>query len=286
MKKTLFIILFAAVAIVTSCKKPDYSISIGTDITEESVVITAKNPITINYTITSPTGVLGVDVESSSNIVIKHFPMSETSGIVTASLLSWGENSYVAIKAGNGTNEAEYRLALEMETITMSGPSTLDVAPAGGEVPIAFDSNVDCEILIPADYQSWISLSDQTKVITPRSATLNIAANEDVARSAKVTVRSKSAPELKIIYTIEQAGILNNLVITYFRSDIVAPNLVGTGAEGMIYWGDGYSLTWVENATHFYTDGAREHSIEIHTKASAFEFPNIHGVSKINMKDF
>lgn len=283
--KILFVALLAVA--VASCKKPDYSISISTDIKEESIVITKKTPVTINYSIASPTGVLEVKVESSSNIVTRHFSDDGMlSGIVTASLLESGNDSFVKISANNGVNQAEYTLKLEMETIDSDGRTDINVEAAGGNVPLKIRSNVDYEIVIPEEAAGWISVVDGTKTMTPYTINLKVEANEDVKRSAIVTVRSKTAAEVKTDFTLTQAGVLKNLVITVGKSTAYAPNLLGNNLVGKIYWGDTYSVDWMKGAEHVYSDGIKDHIMEIHTNATGFEFSKMIGVTKISIKDF
>ena len=282
-------ILFAAfVALaVFSCKKPDYSVSITTDIQEESIVITKKTPVTIKYSVNYSEGVLNVKAESSANIVTKHFA-DGASGIVTASLLESGNDSYVKITADNGTNQAEYTLKLEMETIVSDGETEIEVTPAGGKVALKIKTNVEYELVIPEDYASWITADspESTKTIVPYSVYVNIAPNEDVTRTGKVSIVSKTAKEVKTEFSITQVGVLKNLKISVGKASITAPNLLGTNPTGKIYWGDKFSVDWMSGAEHDYTDGIKNHVMEIHTKATGFEFTKMTGVTKIDIRDF
>lgn len=277
------VILVLALA---SCKKTDYSISITTDIKESSVVITKNTPVSIVYSIASPTGVLDFTVESSPNIRTKHIPEDDFNGVVTASLIEAGADSYVRIIADNGTNKAEFLLNFEMENIIGDGSSEVSVSPAGGDVPLQIKSNVAYEVLIPEEAQSWIQLSESSKTMTPYTVMLNVAANEDVDRSATVIVRSKTAAEIKASFHIAQEGILNNLKFTFGKAGIQAPMLLGDNPSGMIFWGDGYFTEWIPGATHSYIDGVKDHFVEIHTLATGFELSAMTGISKIDLTDF
>lgn len=283
-------ILFAAffALAVFSCKKPDYSVSITTDIQEESIVITKKTPVTIKYNVHYSEGVLSVKIESSDNIYTKHITNDDASGIVTASLLESGNGSYVRITADNGTNTAEYTLKLEMETIVSDGDTELDITPDGGRVALKIKTNVEYELVIPEDYASWITPDspEATKLITPYTVYVNVAPNEDVTRTGKLTVVSKTAKEIKTEFTITQAGVLKNLRIGVGKASITAPDLLGTDPTGKIYWGDKFSVDWMSGAEHDYTDGIKDHVMEIHTKATGFEFSKMTGVTKIDVKDF
>lgn len=289
MKQIKYILSAAFVALaVISCKKPDYSVSITTDIQEESIVITKKTPVTIKYSVNYSEGVLNVKVESSDNIYTKHIADDDASGIVTASLLESGNDSYVKITADNGTNQAEYTLKLEMETIVSDGKTEIEVTPAGGKVALKIKTNVEYELVIPEDYASWITADspESTKTIVPYSVYVNIAPNEDVTRTGKVSIVSKTAKEVKTEFSITQVGVLKNLKISVGKASITAPDLLGNNPEGKIYWGDKYSVDWMSGAEHDYTDGIKNHVMEIHTKATGFEFKKMTGVTKIDIRDF
>ena len=283
-------ILFAALVAlaVISCKKHDYSVSITTDILEESIVITKKTPVTIKYSVNYSEGVLNVTIKSSANIVTKHFTDDGVSGIVTASLLESGNDSYVRIIADNGTNTAEYTLKLEMENIVSDGDTEINVIPDGGKVALKIKSNVDYELEIPEECASWITpdAAESTKTMLPYTVYVNVAKNEDVARTAKLIVKSTASKEIRSEFTIVQAGVLNNLRIGCGKASITAPNLLGTDPSGKIYWGDKFSVDWVKDASHTYTDGIKNHVMEIHTKATGFEFTKMTGVTKIDIRDF
>ena len=282
--------MFAALVAlaVISCKKHDYSVSITTDILEESIVITKKTPVTIKYSVNYSEGVLNVTIKSSANIVTKHFTDDGVSGIVTASLLESGNDSYVRIIADNGTNTAEYTLKLEMENIVSDGDTEINVIPDGGKVALKIKSNVDYELEIPEECASWITpdAAESTKTMLPYTVYVNVAKNEDVARTAKLIVKSTASKEIRSEFTIVQAGVLNNLRIGCGKASITAPNLLGTDPSGKIYWGDKFSVDWVKDASHTYTDGIKNHVMEIHTKATGFEFTKMTGVTKIDIRDF
>lgn len=289
MKQIKYILSAAFVALaVISCKKPDYSVSITTDIQEESIVITKKTPVTIKYSVNYSEGVLNVKVESSDNIYTKHIANDDASGIVTASLLESGNDSYVKITADNGTNQAEYTLKLEMENIVSDGQTDLNVTADGGKIALKIKTNVEYELIIPEEYTSWITpdAPETTKTMTPYTVYVNVAPNEDVTRSAKLTVVSKTAKEVKTEFSITQVGVLKNLKISVGKASITAPDLLGTSPEGKIYWGDKYSVDWMTGAEHDYTDGIKDHVMEIHTKATGFEFKKMTGVTKIDIRDF
>jgi len=286
-KVKISVILLAAVSLLlSSCKKTDYSISITTDQTEESIVITAATPLIVKYTINSPTGVVSVKCETSDNISYTHLPYSDKmSGQLILTLVETGENSYAKIIADNGTNKATYTLGLEMETIKREGAEVIDVPAEGQFLSLNVLTNVDFHVIVSKEAADWIILTD-SKTIVSKEIKLYIDTNEDVNRSGVVTVTSNNSDEIKTTFTINQAGILNNLIATYTKTSIVAPDILGTNPSGTIYWGDGYKLAWSSGAKHSYTDTASRHDVEIHTKSNSCKFNSLLGVSKVNLVDF
>lgn len=272
-------------AIAASCSKPDYSISISTNIQEESIVITSATPVIMEYTVNSSTGVSSVEYSSSSNITVTHIPASDKkSGKLILTLKYSNEDSYVQLDAANEQQSASYRIKLEMETIRREGDETVTVGVNGGNFTINVSTNVEFEVSIPEDAREWLSVNS-SKTIATKGISLTATANDDVNRSAKITVYSKTAKEVNTTYIIEQAGILNNIRYTNEKDTATAPDLLGDNPSGKIYWGDGFTLDWSSGAMHRYSGSTMKHTIEIHTKSTGFKFNNLLGVSKIDITD-
>ena len=82
--------------------------------------------------------------------------------------------------------------------------ATKNVSRTGGEVTLSFITNVDCEAVVDADGQGWISVAS-TRALERKSVTLNVAANTGDRRSAKVKVQSLDGT-LSVEYTVIQMG--------------------------------------------------------------------------------
>lgn len=83
--------------------------------------------------------------------------------------------------------------------------NTFDVPVEGGSVEITYQTNVECKVVIPENAKSWISMSEATKALTTKSATLTVAENTTYAdREAVVKVVSANNDELFAEYTIKQ----------------------------------------------------------------------------------
>ena len=79
------------------------------------------------------------------------------------------------------------------------------VTAKGGNVVIDYQTNVDCEVIIPVEAQDWITVAPATKGLTTHSTTLNIVENKtDEQRQATVKVVSTNNRELFAEYIIIQ----------------------------------------------------------------------------------
>ena len=109
------------------------------------------------------------------------------------------------------------------ETIIADENDTFNVPAEGGTVELAYQTSVECEVIIPEEAQSWISLaSDATKGLVSESVGLNIAKNNTgVQRSAVVKVVKKDDSSLSVEYTITQERNMD-YVILYTTSDFYA----------------------------------------------------------------
>ena len=283
--KRLTLALIAG-ALAFSCAKPDYSISIKTNITEESILITAATPVIVEYVINSSTGVRTVEYAASDNIAVTHIPASDKkSGKLILTLKYSNEDSYVPLDAANEQQSASYRIKLEMETIRREGDETVTVGVNGGNFTVKVNTNVEFEVSIPESAQEWISVNP-SKTIATKDINLTATANDDVNRTAEITVYSKTAREVCTTFIINQAGVLNNLRYTNEKDTATAPDLLGNNPSGKIYWGDGFTLDWSSGAMHRYSGSAMKHNIEIHTKSTGFKFNSLLGVSKIDISEF
>ena len=103
------------------------------------------------------------------------------------------------------------------EAIIAGENNSFNLPVEGGTVEIAYQTTVECEVVIPKEAQSWISLTDDTKALVSEKATLTVAENTIGERSAVVKVVAKNNSELMAEYTIVQQS--SYLMIKYTTSD-------------------------------------------------------------------
>ena len=118
----------------------------------------------------------------------------------------------------------EYTINQEQNNALLADENnTFTVPSEGGEVVIEYQTNVDCEVIIPEEAKDWITFAPATRGLVSESITLVVAENTtDSLRSAIVKVVAMGNAELLAEYTITQG---TRYCICYTSSDgkIVKP---------------------------------------------------------------
>ena len=95
---------------------------------------------------------------------------------------------------------------VQNDAIIADENNTFNLNGCAQSINIAYQTNVECEVVIPEEAKSWISFAPATRALVNESATLNIAENNTGAeRSAVVKVVAANNSELFAEYTITQA---------------------------------------------------------------------------------
>ena len=134
--------------------------------------------------------------------------VSESATLTVAENTTYSERSAVVkvVKVGDNTLFAEYTInQVQNDAIIADENNTFNLKGWAQSINIAYKTNVECEVIIPEEAQSWISLAPATRALVNESATLNIAENNTGAeRSAVVKVVAANNNELVAEYTITQ----------------------------------------------------------------------------------
>ena len=164
----------------------------------------------IGYTVTSVTDRVTVEVTSSADIKAK-VACDDESGLTGKIHIATGatldEYSKVIVFVSNGDKVIMRSITFEAAGLIVEDSATKQVAAEGGEVALEFLSNVEYEVVIPEEAQSWISVVPATRVMEKQTITLKLEPNEGYYRSATVTVQSPDGT-LKLEYQVEQNGDL------------------------------------------------------------------------------
>ena len=106
----------------------------------------------------------------------------------------------------NAELAVEYTINQEQNDAILSDENnTFTVPSVGGKVVINYQTNIDCEVIIPDGAQDWITIAPASRGLSTYSTTLNIAENNSgKERSCVVKVTSPGDNELFAEYTIVQ----------------------------------------------------------------------------------
>ena len=134
--------------------------------------------------------------------------VAENINLNIAENTTYSERSAVVkvVKVGDNTLFAEYTInQVQNNAIIADKNNTFNLKGWAQSINIAYKTNVECEVVIPEEAQSWISLAPATRALVDESATLNITENNTGAeRSAVVKVVATNNNELVAEYTITQ----------------------------------------------------------------------------------
>ena len=133
---------------------------------------------------------------------------SESATLTVAENTTYSERSAVVkvVKVGDNTLFAEYTInQVQNDAIIADENNTFNLNCLAQSINIAYQTNVECAVVIPEEAKSWISLAPATRALVNESATLNIAENNTGAdRSVVVKVVAANNNELVAEYTITQ----------------------------------------------------------------------------------
>ena len=90
------------------------------------------------------------------------------------------------------------------ETIIPNGNNIFDIPAKGGIAVISYQTTVDCEVVIPVEVQSWVSIADSRALVCEN---INLAVAENATYSDRIAVVKVVAKENKEVfaeYTINQ----------------------------------------------------------------------------------
>ena len=137
------------------------------------------------------------------------------------------------------------------EAIIADENNVFNVPAEGGNVIINYQTTVECEVIIPEEAKSWISLAPATRALVSESATLTIAENTTYSeRSAIVKVVAVGNKSLVAKYTITQDSKPLTFYIEYTSTDgkVVTPYITNVFGAHIIRneYIDGKGYVWFD----------------------------------------
>ena len=112
------------------------------------------------------------------------------------------------------------------EAIIADENNTFNVSADGGTVELAYQTNVEFEVIIPEEAQSWISLADDTRGLVSESVVLNITPNNSGAeKSAIIKVVKVADTSISAEYIITQERNMDYIIFyTTTNGETIRPN--------------------------------------------------------------
>ena len=218
------------------------SASLDITFAESDLVVMSPNSTRkIGYTVTSSSESVKVEVTSSADIKAKAVANDNTGltgyiEIKTSDTID--EYSKVIVFVSNGEKVIMKSILFEEAGLVVADSATTQASSDGGEVVLEFLSNVECEVVIPEDAQSWISVAPNSRALERQSITLQLEPNEGVSRSAEVRVKSINE-DLSVTYTINQEANIDielasqREALLKFNSLLDSPMILGDSTK----WG-------------------------------------------------
>lgn len=269
-----------------------YRVPIGSSLsiaynTGKNVITKPGATCTVHYVINASAGSADIEVLGSGDLKVKIANQQGLEGdieVVLGSELS--EYSKVVVIVTDGHRIITDRLTFEEEGLEVSDNTNKTMAAAGGSLELEFLTNTDASVIVPEDAQSWISASEVvTKALVPHATTLTISQNTGVARSAVVSIKSKSGL-LRLDYTIYQEGVISQFSFTHGHTSFPGsnfPTVEGTQSEGKVDWGDAVATAWGTYA-HDYTDGGKSHTVTVTMPTiTQVSFATLDGITAIDL---
>ena len=111
------------------------------------------------------------------------------------------------VMVGDNSVVAEYTINQAQNDAIVAGANRVQIAGYVTSATIEYQTNVECEVIIPDEAKEWLSLAPATatRALTQQSATFDVENNNSGAeRSAVVKVVAKDNSELVAEYTIVQ----------------------------------------------------------------------------------
>lgn len=156
------------------------------------------------------------------------------------------------------------------------------IMPEGGKLTLNYNTNIDCEVVIPDSAQEWLSLP--SRALGKHNVTLDVATNNTgYSREAIVTVRAIDNHNMAIDFTVRQPSSTNIIRYTTTDGKIFEPKADAFNAQitNNIYFDDGAIIEFNAPLT---TIGEQAFYISYNNTLKSIILPN--DVEKIGLAAF
>lgn len=177
---------------------------------EDLVPVSLNATRDLHYTVKSAVTEIEIEVISSADLKAKVIkdeenPLSGIIRVTTGAVLD--EYSKIIVLVSNGEKVIMKRFTFEEARLKVENNAIKNATAEGGEMTLEFLSNVECEVVIPEEAQSWISIIPAARAMEKQTITLKLEPNTGYNRSAVLLVQSGDG-SLKLEYRVEQSGDL------------------------------------------------------------------------------
>ena len=177
---------------------------------QDAVEMSPGSSKTITYSIISAITPIVTEVIASNGLqarVISDVENGLSGSIVIESEGDISEYSRLIVLVSDGQKVIMKILHVsELGVLQVSGNQTIDISDAGGDVELAFLTNIPYEVTIPAEAQNWLSVIPKSKAVEKHTVGIRVAKNNGGQRSSSITISSKDN-KLSIQYKIAQSAI-------------------------------------------------------------------------------
>ena len=212
-----------------------YSLSVSFSVDEHSS-ISPNTTFKINYEVNSNISDIMIDVVSSHDLNAFVSDIHAKKGQIEVAVGDAIDlHSKIIVFVSNGEKTIMRRLTFEEAALQIADNSIKSLPIEGGTVNLEYLSNVECEVVIPSDAKSWLSVVPATRALEQKSVTLKAEANSEKPRSTTVSIKY-AIGDLELKYTINQDGLITSLEYTTNDGKPLNP-----------YTTEGFGTTLIEN---------------------------------------
>lgn len=176
----------------------------------ERYVVFKNSSHSVDYQVISSVEPITIEISSSKDIVAK-IQANDSSGmsgkIIFETADTIDDNSEVRLLVTNGFKVITRTIKFEAANLVIEDGALKKLSSEGGKLNIEYLTNVDCEVVIPEDAKSWLSIEPHSRVLEKRNVVLSVAPNGGYYREANIIIQSTSpGGKLQLPYQILQLG--------------------------------------------------------------------------------
>ncbi|MBQ7855762.1 MAG: leucine-rich repeat protein [Alistipes sp.] len=176
---------------------------------EDVAVVPTNATIEIGYVVTGATDEVVVECLSSADIkaeVVSDNATTLSGKVVVQTADAIDKYSKVVLFVSDARRTIMKSLYFEETGLEVSPEVPADIDSFGGDVALAFLSNIECEVIVPDEAKEWISVPEATRALENQTALIRLTKNFKQERSATLTIRTKDGAK-SIDYVVTQPEI-------------------------------------------------------------------------------